>query len=353
MHRKSTLVTLQVAFTYIGALVGAGFASGQESLQFFTIFGSCGIIGAVLSGFLFGLFGLLVIKIASNQNINNYGQLLQYLFGRRISVFIEAVLSFFLLLSLAIMLVAGGSLFNQLWDSPFSQGFFLTAIVICLALLVGTEGVLWLNTALIPGLIILSIVIAFFNLSNQEIVVAAFSELNLVGENWLLATWLYVSYNFILSAAILSTLGHTAKDGGQRGVLLGGMFFGLMAGIISVSLLNQMSPSTEQAMPMLVLAYNVHPLMGWAYSFVLWIAILTTSLSISFGLLKRLEQLLSWSKFIIILLIFVPTFPFLYLSFPQMVATIFPLMGYSGFIFLCALLYKTIPRKFFPPRSRR
>ena len=79
MHKKKILVTLQVAFTYIGALVGAGFASGQESLQFFTVFGANGIIGAVFSGLLFGLFGLLVIKITSREKMSNYGQLLQYL----------------------------------------------------------------------------------------------------------------------------------------------------------------------------------------------------------------------------------------------------------------------------------
>ena len=217
----------------------------------------------------------------------------------------------------------------------------------------GTEGVLWLNTALIPGLIILSLVIAFFNLSNQELVVAAFSELNLVGENWLLATCLYVSYNFILSAAILSALGHTAKEGGQSGVLLGGMLFGLMAGVISVSLLNQKSAAIQQEIPMLVLAYNMHPLMGWVYSFVLWIAILSTALSVSFGLLKRLEQLFSWPKLILILLIFVPTLPFIYFSFPRMVVTIYPLIGYSGFVFLCVLLAKTLPRKLILSRWRR
>ena len=94
MHKKKILVTLQVAFTYIGALVGAGFASGQESLQFFTVFGANGIIGAVFSGLLFGLFGLLVIKITSREKMSNYGQLLQYLFGRKASVFLEVLLSF-------------------------------------------------------------------------------------------------------------------------------------------------------------------------------------------------------------------------------------------------------------------
>ena len=341
MKQKQVLISFQVAFTYIGALVGAGFASGQESLQFFTVFGTSGIVGALFSGLLFGLFGLLIINITAREKVGNYGQLLSYLFGGKVALLVELVMSFFLLLSLAIMLVAGGSLFNQLWDSPFAQGFFLTAIVLCFTLLVGTEGVLWLNTALIPGLIILSLVIAVFNLTNQEIVVTALANLNLVGENWFVATWLYVSYNFVLAAAILSSLGGTAHCGGKKGVLLGGLIFGLMAGVISVSLLNQSGSTVEQAIPMLVLAYNVHPLMGWAYSFILWIAILTTALSISFGLLKRLEQLLGWPKFLLILCIFVPTFPFLYWSFPQMVATIYPLMGYGGLVFLCALVYKT------------
>lgn len=34
---KSHVRTLQIAFTYIGTIVGAGFATGQEILKFFTL----------------------------------------------------------------------------------------------------------------------------------------------------------------------------------------------------------------------------------------------------------------------------------------------------------------------------
>ena len=66
----------QVAFTFIGAIVGAGFASGQELLKFFVVFGQPGIIGAALSGLLFGFFGVLVIRMAAREEMDGYDDLL-------------------------------------------------------------------------------------------------------------------------------------------------------------------------------------------------------------------------------------------------------------------------------------
>jgi uncharacterized membrane protein YkvI len=352
MKKMKTLGTYQVAFTYIGALVGAGFASGQELLKFFTVFGRNGIIGAGLSGILFGLFGLLLMKVIVREKIENYGHLLCYLFGRRLAFFVEGVLVFFLLSSLAVMLVAGGSLFGQLWASPFWLGFLLTTVVVCLALWVGLEGVLWLNTALVPGLVLLSLVVALGGLPDRAGAVTTSAKLNLIGDHWFLATCLYVSYNFILGLVILSSLGHTAENGGRKGVLLGGIVLGLLAAVISFSLLKQPFPVVSQALPLLVLAYQVHPLLGWAYSFVLWAAILTTALSISFGLLKRLEQLLVLPRWGAILLLFIPTFPFLYWPFPQLVVIIYPLIGYSGFVFLLLILGKTLSPQGFWRRKK-
>ena len=41
--------------TYIGTVVGAGFATGREIVEFFTVNGLYGTIGICVSGFLFGL----------------------------------------------------------------------------------------------------------------------------------------------------------------------------------------------------------------------------------------------------------------------------------------------------------
>ncbi|WKB35304.1 hypothetical protein QS257_17090 [Terrilactibacillus sp. S3-3] len=52
--RKLGLV-FQIAATYIGTIVGAGFASGKEVIQFFTQFGEFGTLGVAASGALFYL----------------------------------------------------------------------------------------------------------------------------------------------------------------------------------------------------------------------------------------------------------------------------------------------------------
>lgn len=43
----------KIAATYIGTIVGAGFASGQEVLQYFVSYGIVGVIGIIISTFLF------------------------------------------------------------------------------------------------------------------------------------------------------------------------------------------------------------------------------------------------------------------------------------------------------------
>ena len=43
----------KIAGAFVGVIVGAGFASGQEILQFFTSFGVYGLIGCVVAGLTF------------------------------------------------------------------------------------------------------------------------------------------------------------------------------------------------------------------------------------------------------------------------------------------------------------
>lgn len=46
---KKLMKILVIASAFIGVIVGAGFASGQEVLQYFTSFGTLGILAAFVS----------------------------------------------------------------------------------------------------------------------------------------------------------------------------------------------------------------------------------------------------------------------------------------------------------------
>ena len=48
----------QIGSAFIGIIVGAGFASGQEILQYFTSFGHLGTVAAILATALFAYLGM-------------------------------------------------------------------------------------------------------------------------------------------------------------------------------------------------------------------------------------------------------------------------------------------------------
>ena len=57
--------SFQMGGAFIGVIVGAGFASGQEVLQFFTSFGMLGILGTVIATALFAFLGMNLMQLGS------------------------------------------------------------------------------------------------------------------------------------------------------------------------------------------------------------------------------------------------------------------------------------------------
>ena len=54
-----------IALSFIGLLVGAGFATGQEVVQYFTSFGINGIWGIVVAGLVMTLAGTVFLQLGS------------------------------------------------------------------------------------------------------------------------------------------------------------------------------------------------------------------------------------------------------------------------------------------------
>ena len=54
--------SLKIGSAFVGLIVGAGFASGQEVMQYFTSFGIWGTVGAIITGLLF--WAILSLSLA-------------------------------------------------------------------------------------------------------------------------------------------------------------------------------------------------------------------------------------------------------------------------------------------------
>ena len=87
--KKNNVSTLRIAATYIGIVVGAGFATGQELLQFFVIFGLQGFWGIVITTFLFIIFGFIIMELGYELNAKSHLDILKHTSGRALDFIMD------------------------------------------------------------------------------------------------------------------------------------------------------------------------------------------------------------------------------------------------------------------------
>ena len=74
---------LKITFVLIGAIIGAGFASGKEIYIFFFSYGIKGIAGLIISISLIGVIIYYSLKIIVKNKITTYKEFLNEIFKRK------------------------------------------------------------------------------------------------------------------------------------------------------------------------------------------------------------------------------------------------------------------------------
>src|SRR5699024_10908743 len=120
---------LKIASGFVGVIVGAGFASVEEILQYFTSFGYMRTMSAIVSTILFALFGMSLTKIGSRLKMLTYKNAIYTISGRWLGYIVHAIL-IFTLFGVGVVMVAGaGSSLNQQFGLPVFVGSLLLVIL--------------------------------------------------------------------------------------------------------------------------------------------------------------------------------------------------------------------------------
>lgn len=332
-------VYFKVVATYVGSIIGAGFASGQEIMQFFIVFGDSALSGIVLSGVLFAYLGAVTLYLASDLMTSSYKKLYLFLLGLRASSFMDLVSLFMLAGGLGIMLAGSGAVFSEHLELPGRAGILLAAVITWLVIICGLQGVLTIYAFLVPLKIAAIVMICLWSLVTGCSHSAAVEGTKDVAGNWVWSAMLYVSYNMILTVAVLSSLGSTInkKEGVVSGVV-GGLGLGLTAGIITVAGLAQYPEILAYQVPLLFLAQQAGPLWQKFLGVLIWLAILTTAIANAHGFASRLAPPNSRQYKLIGSVIVLLAVPLSGFEFTKLVKTVYPFFGYAGLVLFFSLL---------------
>lgn len=338
-----------IAGTFIGTVVGAGFASGQETVQFFTNFGPAGAAGLVLATTLFVGFGRRMLQVGCHYAAFSYQPVVQHAFGTRLAPAVDWLLTLILLATAAAMASgAGATLAEQFgWNRWFGAG--LVVVAATATVLTGISGVVAAIAFVAPLLIVSIVVISVYSLSWSGGLQAALDWPGIPAATplhlWWLSAPLYVAYNMLLAAPVLAPLGAQARDprAGGRGGLLGGVGLGLGAAAIHFSVAARMPEAAGFDIPML---YTAGTLPGWvplSYTVLLLSEVYTTAVAMLFGFASRISP--SGRRFrTTVLLGGCISLAGAGFRFADVVGTLYPVVGVVGLVLLLGLLRPLPPR---------
>src|SRR5690625_6287832 len=133
MNKYSSIFLL--AATYIGTIVGAGFATGKEIIVFFSVYGNYGTIGIAICGFLFIIAGTKMMIISSRIQAYSYKELNNYLFGHRIGQVVNLFVFIVSISITSVILSGAGALFHEQLGFSYHFGIIVSILFFSIVVL--------------------------------------------------------------------------------------------------------------------------------------------------------------------------------------------------------------------------
>lgn len=336
--------SFMVVMGYLGAVIGAGFASGQEIMQFFVAYGAYGLKGALLAGAMFSVLGMMLLYTAHKENIDNYQEMLVYFFGEKLGVLIDFMLTFFLFLGISTMLAASGAVFHEHLYLSKNLGIFAACVLVVFFLIMGRKGLFLSYNLLVPVKLVFLLLIsgyaAFIFKAEQIEVYTSFMRYEDISF-WVLSSFLYVAYNFALALVVLTEYKTvTSPFTGVLGAAMGGMALGVLIVFTYFALGNFLPQVMYYQVPMLYIAGNISIKVKYVYTVVLWLGILTTALANAYGFALRFSHLTGLSYSFCLILCVILALPLSFFSFAGLVGKIYPAFGVLGLFIMAALFLK-------------
>ncbi|HBF35826.1 MAG TPA: hypothetical protein DDW50_00720 [Firmicutes bacterium] len=327
-----------ITATFIGTVVGAGFASGQEILRFFGIYGTYGFIGIITAVFLMGLAGVRIFQVGQRQKPTSYYQFLLYILGEHWTPIVDFLFLVFFIILIGVMLAGSGALFESL-GANYWTGEILTSLLLIGVLFCGLTGLISANLIVIPLMFVGSLSISFYGLWTQSAVL----HTHPFNVGWFLAALQFSAYNIVLAMPVLLALSqeYTNLSHLKYGSWLGSLGLGLMAGFMQWALLCHFSQLGNSDLPMIELARGAGRIPYWGYAVILWGEMFTTLLANTYGLAKRLILLCGWSYRIWVVFLTIVGLFISQIGFINLIAGCYPLFGFLSLIILVSIFWKT------------
>jgi uncharacterized membrane protein YkvI len=328
---------LTIAAVYIGAVIGAGFATGQELMRYFVRFGAWGFAAIVLCGGIFALVGYKVLYFMHLWHLKDYGDFLRCTMGKSLGKVTELTGLCFLMVLYGSMLAAADSLLNA-WLN-ISCGSLLTAVLCTLLVLGGASGLGVFNLMLCPLLVGGSITVGLW-LFAGNVAVPTLALGFKINDNLLGSAVVYISYNIISCVSLICTLAPRVKR--RRDALLGGVIGGvgiMLTGLaLALPLYKYFNAVVGDELPIFALVADRSRLASMCYAVLLMLAVLTTAAGNCYSIAACFKTENKLVRLLFTCLVSLAALALSRIGFKEIVGKMYYAFGCLGLIQLCVIV---------------
>lgn len=318
-----------VAMTYCGAVIGAGFATGREVVDFFSGYGNRGLAGVGLATLMFAWVGVVILDVTHRNPVYSYLDLLKIVLPWKWLVLLTDFMFLATLLAgVGVMTAAGGTVLKG-WGLRYAIGCAGFLALCILLLRTGGKGFIKANCWLVPGMAAAILILCIAQVSVPALggyVRGPFSS-----------ALLYVSLNTAIAGVAMSTLKEKLD---QQAVLLGGFGGGLLIGLLLLVIYGATAGMESYEIPLLRLAEIWLGKWQWVYALVLFAAVLTTALANLHGLASRVVK--GREYWLCVIGTACAGFIIAQCGFASLVAFLYPLLGLCNIVLLAGLCYYSL-----------
>lgn len=340
MTEKNALNVFEIFMCYVGAVIGAGFASGQEIMSFFMPYGKYGLLGICLCGAVFFVYGYSVLKKIFLCDIHSFGEYFEDIAGALAAKLIQCVAYGFMFASFCVMVSGSGAVAEDFFGVS-TPGILFMAVLCFFIFAKGVDGMVAVNAVMTPlitvGIIVLGVYAAAFKTAD---VFAPFG-ISRITNNFAVSALVYVSYNTVTLIGVFLPLKEkiTSLPTALAASALSGGVLAAMGALLWLALSVFKSDIGGAAVPMLKIAENIGAGMKYAYGAVLYMAMITTAASSGFALVSLGERLLPIGRVPISALLCAASVPLAYVGFADLVNKLYRFFGFLGLFVLFAVIF--------------
>ena len=342
MNKTNIKTVIRIAGAYVVWVMGSGFATGQEILQFFTSYGfySFILIALNLVGFL--IIGPRILEAGKlNADDPDYDHF-KFFCGNKLGTFYSWFLPLSMFAGMVILISGAGATLEESYGLNHYVGALIMASLALAAYIIGFQRFVRIVACVGPVMIVFMLVVAFATISRDM------EGLKLAHETvqrqptpwWWLSGLLYMSYNLCGGSKFYSALGASATTSKEAvaGAVTGTIALMIAILLMNTAMLTDIDNTAVMEVPTLYLAGRIAPVFGTIFSTILIMAIFSSCSAMLWTISEKFVVQGTLKSKIFAACVCILAFLVGLLQFSGLVGIVYTILGYTGLVFSACVI---------------